>query len=110
MTSKRIVYETPDGIVVVTPNHRNRRPDESESDFVSRVWAREKEVARQITRGGRVANKHLTDDTPFVIVDASEIPADREHRDAWRLDGDKIGKDNVKVAAINAARAAQKPR
>ena len=129
-TTKRIVYDTPDGPVVLTPNHAARlvaaidgnklnRPTpigriraiavdmglpfelseddiqwaETEDDFLARVWAREKEVARQVRRDGRLVNPHLNDSTPFRVIEFSDLPddrTDRTFRNAWRLQGGRV--------------------
>jgi len=90
MTTKRIVYQRPDGVVVITPNAKNRRPDESEEAFLARVWAREKEVAKQIRKDGKPFNPSLTEDTPYTIMDASEVPTDYSKREKWALRHGKI--------------------
>ena len=90
MTTKRIVYQTPEGLTVVTPNPGNRMPDEDDRAFIARVWARQKEVAKQVMRNGRLVDPHLTDDTPYAVIDVSELPPDRTSRDHWRLEGGKV--------------------
>jgi hypothetical protein len=102
MTTKRICYDTPDGLVVIQPNPRNREEGESEDAFIARVIARNIEVAKQVDRHGNVVNPHLTEATKIHIVDAADIPKDRSDRAAWKVENGAVRVDAVKAAALRA--------
>lgn len=73
MTSKRIVYERPDGkIIIRVPAPNGRRQDESEFSWLERV----------VTKNppGRVIS----------ICEVQELPQDRKYRNAWRVKNNKI--------------------
>lgn len=83
MTTKRILHLNEDGSVAVTwPNPKARLEGESEGDFLFRVWERLVETSAQITDDGKVFAPHITEDSPFKVVDASEVPLDRSKRAA----------------------------
>lgn len=90
MTSKKIAYATTDGIAIIWPNPKNRGEDETEAQFLARVWERNIETAAQKDMRGNIVNPHLTKDTPFVIVDASDLPTDRADRAKWKIKDGKI--------------------
>jgi hypothetical protein len=68
---------------------------ESEDEFIGRIRAKDVPA-----NAGNV-----------LIVDASEIPADRTFRDAWAIDGGKLGHDMVKARELhkNALRELRAP-
>lgn len=130
MTDKRIVYATPTGVVIITPNQRNRMPEESEEAFLKRVWERNVECAaqpRQLPVANIIASAEaaasegaasegetlgeaidralakaqaefvpgpmdpdLHADTPYIVVDYRNLPADRSARDRWRIVDGKV--------------------
>lgn len=62
--TKRILFPTPDGIAVITPN-----PD---SGLEPR----------------QVANRDVPIGTPYLIIDVADIPEDRTFRAAWTANFD----------------------
>ena len=69
---KRIIYQTPEGgVAVIIP-----------SESVE------------------LALKDVPEGVPYEIVDASEVPADRFFRNAWKANGKKVEVDLPKAKAI----------
>lgn len=80
-----IIYEQPDGgIAVVYPTEEGLELGLDEL------------IARTVPQGA----KHE-------IVDHAVLPKTRENRDAWKMDRKAVVVDQVKAAALSAARAAQ---
>jgi len=72
----RVLYKTDGTIAVIHPCQASRRPQESEVDWLERVFT-----------------KSNPENFPFSDVDASELP-DREFRNAWRgKKGEKVKVD-----------------
>lgn len=46
----------------------------------------------------QIAAKDVPQGVPFQIVEDSEIPTSREHRNEWKLNGNKIEVDQAKVS------------
>ena len=55
----------------------------------------------------QIAQKDVPNGVPYQIVDDSIIPASRENRNEWKLNGNNIEIDQVKVDA-KLAKAAEK--
>jgi hypothetical protein len=80
---KAIVYTRPDGgCSIVHPAPGARRPKETEAEFIERI--RQKDVPK--------------DATNVRVVGASEVPADRTFRNAWKSD---LTVDMVKAREIH---------
>lgn len=72
MTTKRIVYARPDGgVSVVCPAPAARKPNESLAKFVARISAKV------------VPN----DAVNIEIIEAADLPSNREFRNAWEKPG-----------------------
>lgn len=65
--AKVILFDGPDGPVVIRPNPKAQRPDESEDQFLARVWK---------------GQPHPEDAVP-VIVDVSDVTEKFPDRSAW---------------------------
>lgn len=94
--TKVFVHDSPAGLVVVRPNPKNRGPEESESDFLTRVWARYVQTSQQISVTGAVVAPHITEDLPFALVDLSD--ADLVDKSTWSLNGSTLSIDGKMVS------------
>lgn len=82
----RILYRADGGISVIHPAPKSRRKDESEAEWLERVF-----------------DKATPDGCDHDDVDESEIPANRKYRNAWTgSKGKGISIDASKKAVIDA--------
>ena len=89
----RVVYKDDGSVAVIHPAPKSRRPDESEEDWLERVFT------KAMKDGGFLDCKH--DD-----LDESALPS-REYRDAWEgRKGDGISVSQEKADRIARERAA----
>lgn len=107
MTTKRLVFTKPDGsISIIYPSLKARREDESEDDFLARVWARNVEVGKQATRdgGSHEEGTYPTDSDIPAVIEQEVIPTDYAFRDAWRLNGAAVDCDMTAAKEIQRDR------
>ena len=97
------VVQKPDGsVTVIRPGLHSRRPDEDELVWLDRVFTAHMESRGWIGR-------------PFVDMDVSKLPPDRENRNKWRLNPSNLlfvdqsvpDTPHPKQALIDRAKAAQ---
>jgi hypothetical protein len=87
--TKRIIYTRADGgVSVLNPAPNGRRENESDSDWLARI------IAKDVPQ----------DATGVRIVDESEIPTDRTFRNAWKADGESLVTDMARAREIHMAR------
>ena len=84
MNKVRVLKRNDGGVSVVYPISKSKRPGETEEQWLERVFAK--------------ANPN---NLPYVDIDQSELPQDREDRNAWELD------DKEKKVKINPVKARQ---
>jgi hypothetical protein len=95
--TKVIVYTKSDGSVTVrVPCPHDQKADEAEDDFLARVMA-------VPVRSGVAVSAH--------ILERSDVPTDREYRNAWTYRGGKFDHDmsKAKEAHRDKIREARKP-
>lgn len=87
--NKRIVYTRPDGgVSILIPSPNARLEGETDDALIARIRARD-----------------VPDDATHVSVcDASEIPADRTFRNAWKRSGKSVQVDMPEAREIHMAR------
>jgi hypothetical protein len=85
---KCIIHNSPDGLVVVKPNPKNRRPDETEDAFFHRVWSRYVETSQQVNSKGKIVAPHITNETLRSFVDISND--DLADKASWKIEGDNV--------------------
>jgi hypothetical protein len=84
---KRIIWQMPDGSISITVPCSPVREGESEQEYLDRVASRCKPVGA----------------TRIADVEKSEIPSDRDFRNAWCWNG-KVDHDITKAAEIHLNR------
>ena len=71
--SKARVFDTGAGLLISHPNYRHKDPNETEQEFLDRVYARA--VIAQPALAG----------LPTTDIDIADLPASRAERFRWRL-------------------------
>lgn len=58
----------------------------------------------------QIAEKDVPSGASYQIVEDSAVPTSREHRNEWKLNGNKVAVDQVKVDAKLAKEAEKSPK
>ena len=86
----RVIYN-PDGVSVIYPASKSKREDETEEQWLARVFA-----------------KATPEGAEYDDIDESELPQDREDRNAWKgSKGKGVSIDLVKAAKNKADKEAK---
>lgn len=93
MTTKRIVFTGPDGVVTLSPT-APRNDGETEASYFERIHA--ETVTKWIRDGLLPPGKY-----PMTVVEIADIPTDRSYRDAWTFDGKAFGVDLAKAKIVH---------
>lgn len=89
MSIVRVIYRPDKSVVVIHPALKSKRSDETEDEWLERVF----------NKGMQCDLKGL----PYDDVDSSELPQEREDRDAWTgKKGKGVSIDEVKAAKLQA--------
>ena len=82
------VFQNPDGSVsIMRPNPTLRQDGESDGAFIVRIADLNRANEEAVARANGVPPSPAL---PFIDVDESEIPTDRQNRQNWRIKDGKI--------------------
>jgi len=92
MSKVRVIYKSNGGVSVIHPAPKSRRKDESEEQWLERVFAKATPVGAE-----------------YDDIDSSELPQNREDRGAWEgAKGQGVIINQVKAAKIKSEKERRK--